>query len=223
MSARPPNSLRPLLAGGDRRSIARSDRARALVLAEPARVAELAALTEDSDWLVAMRALDLLEKLAHDHPDWVAPHRSVSSAAASARDASGPPQKQVMRASPGDRGRQSCTARRSVGGQSAAEVQATSQNAGTPAACRAQTSPRWQSPMRSHRASMPSGPTMVQNPLVSCSLQAQFSSAGQSFASTSQGRAHRLFARPMVQNNPGSQAPAQHPSNSAPQLEHVPW
>ena len=77
MTARPPNSLRPLLAGGDRRSIARSNRACALVLAEPARVAELAALAADSDWLVSMRALDLLEKLAHDHPDWVAPHRSV--------------------------------------------------------------------------------------------------------------------------------------------------
>jgi hypothetical protein len=41
----------------------------------PARIAELADLTEDRDWLVAMRALDLLEKLAHEHSDWVEPYK----------------------------------------------------------------------------------------------------------------------------------------------------
>jgi hypothetical protein len=40
-------------------------------------VKELAALTADEDWLVAQRALDLLEKLAQDHPDWIEPHKSV--------------------------------------------------------------------------------------------------------------------------------------------------
>jgi hypothetical protein len=30
------------------------------------------ALAKDDDWLVSMRAMDLLEKLAHEHPEWVA-------------------------------------------------------------------------------------------------------------------------------------------------------
>ena len=37
----------------------------------------MAALVEDHDWLVSLRALDLLEKLSHDHADWIAPHRCV--------------------------------------------------------------------------------------------------------------------------------------------------
>lgn len=70
-------SLRELLSGGDRRSIARSRRARELVEADPKRVAELAELALDGDWLVSMRALDLLEKLAHRHADWVQPHKRL--------------------------------------------------------------------------------------------------------------------------------------------------
>jgi hypothetical protein len=31
----------------------------------------LARLAHDSDWLVVMRAIDLMEKLAHEHPDWI--------------------------------------------------------------------------------------------------------------------------------------------------------
>lgn len=69
--------VRSLLAGGDRRSAAGSAGARALVEEEPRRVSELAALVEDGDWLVSMRAMDLLEKLAHAHPDWVQPHRRL--------------------------------------------------------------------------------------------------------------------------------------------------
>jgi hypothetical protein len=69
--------LRPLLTGGDRRSIAQSKRARALVEENPALVAELARLVDDEDWLVSQRALDLLEKLAHDHLDWVEPYKHV--------------------------------------------------------------------------------------------------------------------------------------------------
>jgi hypothetical protein len=69
-------TLRALLSGGDRRSIAQSNRAREL-LRSPERVAELAALTADTDPLVVMRAVDLLEKLAHDHPQWVQPHRKL--------------------------------------------------------------------------------------------------------------------------------------------------
>jgi HEAT repeat protein len=69
--------LRALLVGGDRRSIAKSSRANALIHDDPTRVSQLVALCEDPDWLVSMRAIDLLEKLAHEHPEWVAPFRSV--------------------------------------------------------------------------------------------------------------------------------------------------
>ena len=71
------NPLRELLTGGDRRSIARSDRARALIEQDPALVDDLAALARDDDWLVRQRALDLLEKLAHAHPDWIEPHKRI--------------------------------------------------------------------------------------------------------------------------------------------------
>jgi len=70
-------SLRNLLSGGDRRSIARSNHARDVVRAQPERVAELASLTADDDWLVSMRALDLLEKIAHDRPDLVQPFKQA--------------------------------------------------------------------------------------------------------------------------------------------------
>ena len=70
-------ALRWYLTGGDRRSIADSKRVRAIVEEDPTRVRELAALTEDEDWLVAQRAVDLLEKLAHDHPDWIEPHKKI--------------------------------------------------------------------------------------------------------------------------------------------------
>jgi hypothetical protein len=43
----------------------------------PERIGALAQLAEDGDWLVAMRALDLLEKLAHDRPQWVQPHKRL--------------------------------------------------------------------------------------------------------------------------------------------------
>ena len=69
--------FRALLSGGDRRSIADSQRVRTLIDRRPSRLKELAALTTDDDWLVTQRALDLLEKLAHEHPDWVEPYRTV--------------------------------------------------------------------------------------------------------------------------------------------------
>jgi hypothetical protein len=50
---------------------------RALVERSPERLAVLAALAEDSDRLVAMRALDLLEKLAHDDPARVRPYKRL--------------------------------------------------------------------------------------------------------------------------------------------------
>lgn len=70
-------SLRELLSGGDRRSVARSPRARALI--ENARSASPSSSTSSGgdDWLIAMRAIDLLEKLAHDHPDCVQTHKRV--------------------------------------------------------------------------------------------------------------------------------------------------
>jgi hypothetical protein len=76
-SPRDRRSLRRLLAGGDRRSLARSERARALAETSPRRIRELAALAEDGDQLVSMRAIDLLEKLAHDRPDLVQPHKRL--------------------------------------------------------------------------------------------------------------------------------------------------
>jgi len=69
--------IRRLLSGGDRRSIAQSDRVRLMIERSPSRVIELVALTVDEDWLVTQRALDLLEKLAHEHPDWIAPHKKI--------------------------------------------------------------------------------------------------------------------------------------------------
>jgi hypothetical protein len=72
-----PTTLRSLLAGGDRRSIAESERAHELVRGAPERVAELVALAQDADWLVAMRATDLLEKLAHECAAWVQPYKTL--------------------------------------------------------------------------------------------------------------------------------------------------
>jgi hypothetical protein len=69
--------IRGLLRGGDRRSIADSNRARVLVERDPRRVGELLELTNDEDWLVTQRALDLLEKLAHHHPAWIEPYKGV--------------------------------------------------------------------------------------------------------------------------------------------------
>lgn len=71
------DSLRQLLVGGDRRSIARSNEALALLRADPARIADLVSLIDDSDWLVVMRAVDLTEKLAHEYPEWIQPHRKL--------------------------------------------------------------------------------------------------------------------------------------------------
>jgi HEAT repeat protein len=69
--------IRELLTGGDRRSIAQGTRAQELVERDPALVDRLVELTSDTDWLVRQRALDILEKLAHDHPAWVEPYKRV--------------------------------------------------------------------------------------------------------------------------------------------------
>lgn len=70
-------ALRILLSGGDRRSIARSKDALHRIESNSDLVQQLAELTADKDWLVAMRALDLLEKLAQSHRDWVEPHKRI--------------------------------------------------------------------------------------------------------------------------------------------------
>jgi hypothetical protein len=70
-------SIRELLTGGDRRSIADSNRVRAMLERDPSLVGELVELANDHDWLVSQRALDLLEKLAHDHPEWIEPHKRI--------------------------------------------------------------------------------------------------------------------------------------------------
>ena len=69
--------LRALLSGGDRRSVAQSARARALLEKSPERIDELATLANDEDWLVSMRAMDLLEKLAHEQPEAVQPFKKL--------------------------------------------------------------------------------------------------------------------------------------------------
>jgi hypothetical protein len=74
---RKPAPLRRFLAGGDRRSVAESDVALKILRQNPARISELVELSRDDDWLVSMRAMDILEKLAHKHPDWIAPHKQV--------------------------------------------------------------------------------------------------------------------------------------------------
>lgn len=79
------SKLRSLLSGGDRRSLAQAMRAMAIVHRDPKRyVPELAKLADedgrpdrDAGWLVSMRAIDLLEKLAHENVAWVDPVRSV--------------------------------------------------------------------------------------------------------------------------------------------------
>lgn len=74
---RPDVDLGDLLSGGDRRSLARSKQALAIVRSEPSRVGELVELAAGADWLVTMRAVDLLEKLARERVEWVAPYKGL--------------------------------------------------------------------------------------------------------------------------------------------------
>jgi hypothetical protein len=69
--------FRRLLSGGDRRGIADSAKVRAMVEQRPSHIKQLAALTADEDWLVVQRAIDLLEKFAHEHPEWIEPYKKV--------------------------------------------------------------------------------------------------------------------------------------------------
>ena len=70
--------LRTLLAGGDRRSQAKSRRVLERILSGDRRlVRDVDRLVFDDDWLVAMRALDLLEKVAQVRPEWVEPFKAT--------------------------------------------------------------------------------------------------------------------------------------------------
>jgi hypothetical protein len=69
--------IRPMLLGGDRRSIAQSNRVLELVRGDPTRIPDLAVLAEDADPLVSQRAVDLLEKLARELPKQVQPHKRL--------------------------------------------------------------------------------------------------------------------------------------------------
>jgi hypothetical protein len=69
--------IRILLTGGDRRSIADSKLVRSIIEADSSRIPELVALTDDDNWLVVQRALDLMEKLAHGHPAWIEPYKRI--------------------------------------------------------------------------------------------------------------------------------------------------
>jgi hypothetical protein len=70
-------TMREWLSGGDRRSQAQSYLALGRARGHADRIAALAELTTDEDWLVAMRSLDLLEKLAQEQAASVAPHQHV--------------------------------------------------------------------------------------------------------------------------------------------------
>lgn len=70
-------SLRDALSGGDRRSIRGANRVLEELLAAPERIPELVKLTRDADWLIAMRALDVFEKLARANPALVRRHKRI--------------------------------------------------------------------------------------------------------------------------------------------------
>jgi len=69
-------SLLERLAGGDRRSIGRSDEVAALVLKRPALFAELMDGLRAEDPLVRMRAADAAEKVSLKRPDLLAPFKA---------------------------------------------------------------------------------------------------------------------------------------------------
>jgi len=69
--------IHALLSGGDRRSIADSKRARRYIEENPSRIAVLATLAHDENWLIVQRSLDLLEKLAQENSIWVEPYKEL--------------------------------------------------------------------------------------------------------------------------------------------------
>jgi len=63
------------LAGGDRRSIGKSNSVVRKVLREPARFAEIIAALGDDDLLVRVRCADVAEKVSLKHPLWLRPYK----------------------------------------------------------------------------------------------------------------------------------------------------
>ena len=69
------NAILAQLAGGDRRSIGRSDKVAASVARRHELFPELISGLWSNDPLVRMRAADAAEKVSREHPGWLAPHR----------------------------------------------------------------------------------------------------------------------------------------------------
>lgn len=69
-------NFRSLLAGGDRRSIGRSNHVATLVEGHPHLVDQLVKLLWDSDTLVSMRAADALEKISRGKGSLLQPHKA---------------------------------------------------------------------------------------------------------------------------------------------------
>ena len=68
--------IRPMLAGGDRRSIGRSDEVAELVARRPQQAAELVACLWDPDPRICMRAADALEKASREKPALLQAHKT---------------------------------------------------------------------------------------------------------------------------------------------------
>ncbi len=72
----PGKTIRFLLAGGDRRSIGKSNAVAALVLQKPKQFGELIECLWDADPLIAMRAADAAEKASRSQPRLLAPYKA---------------------------------------------------------------------------------------------------------------------------------------------------
>jgi hypothetical protein len=70
-----PQTLAQMLAGGDRRSIGRSNETAELVLRRPERFAELVECMWDEDAVVRMRAADAAEKVSGVKPELLKPYK----------------------------------------------------------------------------------------------------------------------------------------------------
>ncbi|HXY25850.1 MAG TPA: hypothetical protein VEI73_14435 [Candidatus Acidoferrum sp.] len=72
----PRTNILALLAGGDRRSIGRSDQVAAIVSKNPNLFSNLIAGLWSEDTLVRMRAADAAEKATRNHPELLQPHKN---------------------------------------------------------------------------------------------------------------------------------------------------
>lgn len=67
--------IRPYLTGGDKRSVGQVEKVIGMVKHDPDLFVQLIAGMTDADPLVRMRSADAVEKLSHDHPDWLQPYK----------------------------------------------------------------------------------------------------------------------------------------------------